>query len=171
MTPTPSYLASCRVLLHSKTQVSHLMGWTGHVVPRGRLDMRKSILMCATLAVVSVSSVAADNPPLREVKSINDGLFVVGLADQIRKNCPEISARVFRALGALQDLHSQALAMGYTKSEIDAHIDSDAEKDLLRARAADYMAARGLTPDPMGYCALGRAEIERNSAVGALLRE
>ncbi|WP_299826945.1 DUF5333 domain-containing protein [uncultured Roseobacter sp.] len=133
--------------------------------------MKKSVVTLATVAVLTVTGATADNPPLREVKSIDDGLFVVGLADQIRKNCPDISARVFRALGALQDLHSQALAMGYTKSEIDAHIDSDAEKDRLRTRAADYMAAQGLKPDAAGYCALGRAEIERNSTVGVLLRE
>lgn len=133
--------------------------------------MKKSVLTLTAVAALTVTGAMADNPPLRDVKSIDDGLFVVGLADQIRKNCPDISARVFRALGALQDLHSQALAMGYEKSEIDAHIDSDVEKDRLRARAADYMAAQGLTPDPAGYCALGRAEIERNSAVGVLLRE
>ncbi|WP_298912798.1 DUF5333 domain-containing protein [uncultured Roseobacter sp.] len=133
--------------------------------------MRKMIMTMVTAGAVFVTGVAAANPPLREVKSIDDGLFAIGLADQIRKNCPVISARIFRALGALQDLNAQAEALGYTKKEIDAHVDSDVEKDRLRARAADYMAAQGLKVDEAGYCALGKAEIARNSTIGVLLRE
>ncbi|WP_299827454.1 DUF5333 domain-containing protein [uncultured Roseobacter sp.] len=132
--------------------------------------MRRKMLPLFVAGVMSVTSAMADIAPLRDVKSIDDGLFVIGLADQIRKNCPKISARVFKALGALQDLNNQAMAMGYTKAEIDAHVESDAEKDRLRARARDYMAAQDLKPDEAGYCALGQKEIERNSKVGALLR-
>ncbi|MBW4707912.1 DUF5333 domain-containing protein [Roseobacter sp. YSTF-M11] len=133
--------------------------------------MSKRLLTLSTVVALLVTGAAAANPPLREVKSIDDGLFAIGLADQIRKNCPVISARIFRAVGALQDLNSQAMALGYTKKEIDAHVDSDAEKDRLRARAAAYMAERDLTTDEAGYCALGKAEISRNSTVGVLLRE
>lgn len=133
--------------------------------------MRNCVLAGMVAVLMSTSSVGADIPPLREVKSIDDGLFAIGLADQIRKNCPSISARIFKALGALQDLNNQAMAMGYTKSEIDAHVESDAEKDRLRARAKEYMAEQGLVPDEAGYCALGQSEIARNSKVGALLRE
>nr|WP_299963050.1 DUF5333 domain-containing protein [uncultured Roseobacter sp.] len=121
------------------------------------------------LAVVLAGSVAA-NPPLREVKAIDDGLFAIGLADQIRKNCPDIQARLLRALGALQDLNNEAKALGYSKAEIDAHVDSDAEKERLRARGKAYMAELGLEQDAAGYCALGHKEIDRSSTVGVLLR-
>ncbi|MDW3222280.1 MAG: DUF5333 domain-containing protein [Paracoccaceae bacterium] len=129
----------------------------------------KVIAICLA-GVMSATGLSADIAPLREVKSIDDGLFVIGLADQIRKNCPNISPRVFKALGALQDLNNQAMAMGYTKAEIDAHVESDVEKDRLRARARQYMAEQGLELDEAGYCALGKSEIERNSTIGALLR-
>ncbi|WVX48159.1 hypothetical protein ROLI_012370 [Roseobacter fucihabitans] len=133
--------------------------------------MRDRVIALCLAGVLSASGAGADIAPLRDVKSIDDGLFVIGLADQIRKNCPVISPRVFKALGALQDLNNQAMAMGYTKAEIDAHVESDVEKDRLRARARTYMAQQGLEPDEAGYCALGKSEIERNSKIGTLLRQ
>lgn len=142
------------------------------VTPRmGALKLRSSILAGVFVLALPVAGSGGDIAPLSEVKSIDDGLFAIGLADQIRKNCPVISARVFKALGALQDLNNQAMAMGYTKEEIDAHVESDIEKDRLRARAKDYMAEQGLVPDETGYCALGKSEIGRNSKIGSLLRE
>lgn len=133
--------------------------------------MGSKVLAIYLASVLSATGLNADIAPLREVESIDDGLFVIGLADQIRKNCPIISPRVFKALGALQDLNNQAIAMGYTEEEINAHVDSDVEKDRLRARAREYMAEQGLEPDEAGYCALGKSEIERNSTIGALLRQ
>ncbi|WP_299670904.1 DUF5333 domain-containing protein [uncultured Roseobacter sp.] len=132
--------------------------------------MRKTVvsLMLAGLLAAPVSALA--KPPLRDVKPIDDGLFAIGLADQIRKNCPQISARILPALSALQNLNQTAKDMGYTQAEIDAHVDSDAEKDRLRARAAQYMASKDLKTDQAGYCALGKEEIARNSTVGVLLR-
>lgn len=126
--------------------------------------------IAALALALSMTSVAAANPPLREVKEIDDGLFAIGLADQVRKSCPEISARVLRALGALQDLQNQAKSMGYTQAEIDAHVNSDAEKERLRTRGAQYMAALDLKTDQAGFCALGQKEIARGSTVGVLLR-
>lgn len=133
--------------------------------------MRHRILATCFAGIMAATGAGADIPPLRDVKSIDDGLFVIGLADQIRKNCPVISPRVFKALGALQDLNNQAISMGYTKGEIDAHVKSDAEKDRLRARAHDYMAQQGLMPNEAGYCTLGKSEIARNSKIGTLLRQ
>ncbi|MCV3272467.1 DUF5333 domain-containing protein [Roseobacter sinensis] len=132
--------------------------------------MRKFVVSLMLGALVAAPQVGLAKPPLREVKPIDDGLFAIGLADQIRKNCPEISARILPALSALQNLSQQAKDMGYTQAEIDAHVDSDVEKDRLRARAQQYMASKDLTMDQAGYCALGKEEIARNSTVGVLLR-
>ncbi len=132
--------------------------------------MRKTLGSMALAVLVAAPQGALAKPPLRDVKPIDDGLFAIGLADQIRKNCPQISARLLTALSALQKLNQTAKEMGYTQAEIDAHVGSDAEKDRLRARAAQYMASKDLKVDQAGYCALGQEEIARNSTVGVLLR-
>lgn len=127
--------------------------------------------MIAAVIGAGIGQSALALPPLREVKAIDEGLFTVGLANEIRRNCPTISGRVFRGISILRDLHRQAKSLGYSDEQIEAHVDSDAEKDRLRARGKEYLAARGLKPNEAGFCALGRAEIARKSDVGALLRE
>ncbi|WP_295313623.1 DUF5333 domain-containing protein [Roseobacter sp.] len=127
-------------------------------------------LILSAAVMLSLATSASAKPALRDVPEIDNGLFTVGLADQIRKNCPEISARFFRALSYLKGLEKEARDRGYTETEVEAHLDSDAEKDRLRARARDYMKARGHGQDQQGYCALGREEISQGSAIGALLR-
>ncbi|WP_227270315.1 DUF5333 domain-containing protein [Roseobacter weihaiensis] len=125
----------------------------------------------AVLALgISLPGGVLAKPALRDVPQIDAQLFAIGLAHEIRENCPTISARLFRALGVLRDLQREAASLGYSESEIRTHIESDTEKDRLRARAADYMAARNLGQDEQGYCALGQAEIAQNSQIGALLR-
>ena len=130
--------------------------------------MVRVMIMVALMA--SMTGSAGAKPAMRDVPQIDNGLFAVGLADQIRRNCPDISARFFRALTFLQSLEKTARDLGYTEAEIEAHLDSDVEKDRLRRRAATYMADLGFDQNRDGYCALGRAEIARNSRIGTLLR-
>ncbi|WP_050928116.1 DUF5333 domain-containing protein [Aestuariivita boseongensis] len=126
-------------------------------------------LACALC--LSVSSAVAAKPPLREVAYVDDGLFQIALANVIRKGCDDIDARLLRAFGVLRDLKSHALSLGYTEAEIDAYVDSDAEKDRMRARGAELFQARGVNPDnPEDLCRMGREEIASNSPVGKLLK-
>jgi hypothetical protein len=127
-------------------------------------------VMMALGLVVALSGAAAAKPSLRDVPEIDNGLFAVGLANKIRKTCADISPRYFRAISFLRDLESKAYAMGYTEDEVEAHLESDAEKNRQRARAADYMKARGFEQTETGYCALGRSEIERKTRIGTFLR-
>ena len=128
-------------------------------------------LMAAAVALLASVAVAqADKPPLREVKELDEGLYKVGLAHEIRKACPTISARLFKGVAELRRLYERAEDLGYSRAQIEAHVDSDAEKDRLRARAAKEMQARGFSQDAQGYCALGKAEIAAKTDVGALLR-
>lgn len=114
---------------------------------------------------------AAAKPPLREVAQINDGLFHIAVANEIRKSCDSIDARVLKAVWTMQALKRQAKDLGYTEAEIDAFTSNDAEKDRMRARGAKYYAERGVDPaNPQDMCALGRAEIETHSQIGVLLR-
>lgn len=127
-------------------------------------------LMSLTLATVMVASGAAAKPHLRDTV-IDDTLLAIGLADQIRKTCPSISARIFRALGVINGLKDQAREMGYSDAEIDAYRNSDAEKARLRAAGEARLAGEGVTPgDAASYCAFGRREIEKQTPIGVLLR-
>ena len=134
--------------------------------------MRKVMIavMGLSLATASVTPTFA-KPPLREVSEIDDALLDMGVADIIRKNCPDISARMLRAVKMAWDLKGRATELGYSDAEIDAYIDSDAEKARMKARGAAFFKAKGVdTSDPQSYCALGREEIQKSSRIGSLLK-
>ena len=110
-------------------------------------------------------------PPLHEDKAVLDGFYAIGLADEVRKNCPSIDARLFRAWSYLESLKRYARQKGYTKADFKALQDNRAEKDRLKARIAADLAARGAVPgEAEGYCAVGEEEIARDSAAGRLLK-
>lgn len=126
-----------------------------------------TILISASLLATPVLA----KPPLREVAEIDNALLDLGIADQIRKNCPQISARMFRAIGYVRNLESKAREMGYSNAEIEAYTDSKAEKARMKALGAAFFKARGVdTSDPQSYCTLGKAEIQKSSRIGSLLR-
>ncbi|MDR6264408.1 DUF5333 domain-containing protein [Roseobacter sp. N2S] len=129
------------------------------------------VLLIAALTSLMASTAMA-NPPLREVKQINDGLLYVGLADEIRKTCDGISGRIFKGIGRLRSIHRLALDMGYSKDEIETFVDDRAEKNRLKARGKTYLKANGASQsDPQSMCALGRKEIAKQSEIGTLLYE
>jgi predicted secreted protein len=132
--------------------------------------IRRIAYGAAFSALLCGAVLAQEKPALREVPALDNGLFTLGLADQIRKTCPSISARMLAALGAYSDLRQTAREMGYTRDEVEAHLDSDAEKERLRARARAYFEQKGVRPDAAGHCTLGQMEIAAGSDVGRLLR-
>lgn len=125
----------------------------------------------ALLAILMALPVAAQaKPAIRDVPKIDEGLFTIGLANEIRKTCPAISARMLTALAALNDLQQTAREMGYTKAEVEAYLDSEAEKERMRARKRAYFEQKGLATDVAGHCTLGEMEIAGGTPVGRLLR-
>lgn len=129
----------------------------------------RAMTMAFTLAILA-SAVSA-KPPLREVPEIDGVILSVGIADEIRKNCPDISARLIRAVSLVNGLKGTARSLGYTEAEIDAYRKSHEEKARLEAERDQYLTAGGVRAGaPETYCALGRAEIEKGGQIGALLR-
>jgi hypothetical protein len=157
-----------------------MTGIANHDIPATRGHGRRGLtlrcsfgtLCAATALALSVGSAAASKPPLREVSVIDDGLFYVAVANEIRKGCDTISARPIKALSVLQSLRSQAFDLGYSQAEIDAYTESEAEKDRMRARGARLYASRGVDPTkPADLCRLGREEIAMHTQIGVLLKE
>jgi len=118
-----------------------------------------------------LASPAAALQPLHENATVVNGFYTIGYADEIRKNCDSIDARMFRAYGYLRSLHKYAKKAGYSDAQIDELTDNRAEKEKLRARIRADLAKRGASPNtPEGYCTVGREEIAKGSAAGRLLK-
>ncbi|RVT83953.1 hypothetical protein DXV76_09585 [Rhodobacteraceae bacterium CCMM004] len=129
----------------------------------------RSVLGAVALTFAALPATAL--VPLHEDPQVRSGFYAIGLADEVRKNCPSIDARMIRAWSALRALETYARKAGYTDAQIEALVDNRAEKEKLRARIRADLAKRGATPgNPEGFCAVGREEIARNSAAGRLLK-
>lgn len=108
---------------------------------------------------------------LREHKEINDGLKTIAIADMIRKKCPSISARMITAYGYMRGLKQIANDEGYSDDEIEAFVTDKQEKARVEGAARDWLKSQGVKLSrPNSYCVAGRAEIDRNSQIGVLLR-
>jgi hypothetical protein len=125
------------------------------------------------LSIVGLSAGAVQaKQNLRDIKKIDDAVFDVAVADKIRKECPEISARVLKALTLYRSVRSHARSLGFSEDDIKAYGDSDVEKARMRAKGEAYLRDRGVVAsDPQSYCAVGRKEIQKSSRIGSLLRE
>lgn len=128
-------------------------------------------VLIAVVSVALLASPVAAKSPLRDVAAVDGALLDLGLADKIRKECPDISTRMIRAISYLNNIQQTARSLGYTDAEIDAYRKSPEEKARMKARGAAYLEANGVdTSDPQSYCTLGRAEIQKSSRIGSLLR-
>lgn len=135
-----------------------------------------SILTVSLLAVSPLAgatgATAQAKPPIREVPELYDPLFYIAVANEVRKKCPSISERRVKGIAALWGLRNRANQLGYSDKEIEAFYDSEAERARMARRGEAYLAQYGADrDDPASLCAFGRAEIERNSAIGVYLKE
>ncbi len=109
-------------------------------------------------------------PPLSQNKYINESLIAAAIGEGIRRNCPTIGARIFRALGKANALKRYALSLGYSKAQIDAFINSPEDKARIIAAAKAYLAQNGVVEGQKEtYCKLGRTEIAKGTLTGQLL--
>lgn len=131
----------------------------------------RSLIAAVLSAFVALPAAALAKPSLRDVQEIEDPLFAVAVAKEVSDICDDISPRYLKGLGELRRLKARANALGYTDAEIRDYIESDAEKARMRAKGEKLLAQNGVIyGKPETFCAYGRAEIEKNSAIGVLLR-
>ena len=131
--------------------------------------MLKLILSVSLAAVLAVPAMA--QTPLNQEKRINDTLIAGQIGDTIRKTCPSISARMFVVLGELNALEDYARDQGYSEAEVKAFLKDPTEKARIKAAANAYMKKAGAVEgDAESYCVVGRAEIEKGTLAGSLLR-
>ncbi|ARE81735.1 NADH dehydrogenase subunit E [Roseovarius mucosus] len=134
--------------------------------------MRMILSFVLSLGLGVSSGVAAVRAgSLAQEADINQGLFYMAVADEIRKRCADISPRVMTAISYMRALKAEAQSRGYTEAEIDAYISDKAEKRKIRGRSDDYIRSMGAMPnDGPSLCDLGRAEIAKQSPIGKFLK-
>ncbi len=134
----------------------------------------KTVFPTVLSVVLSVSLFAAPavaKPALRDVPEIDDALMAVAIADEIRKSCDDIHARMIRALTTLNRLKSLARDKGYSKEEVEKYVTSKAEKARMREKAEAFLVAQGVSvSQTSSLCTFGKQQIAAQSDIGRLLR-
>ena len=150
--------------------IEYLRVWSPYLSKtRAETGMRIFIAIIATLTLVSSAALA--KPPLREVSEVDDGVMHIAIADEIRKSCDDISARLIRAYSTLSSLKSLARDLGYSDEEIEDYVTSKDEKTRMRAKAERFLAANGVSADDTpGLCRFGKRQIQSQTEIGRLLR-
>jgi len=133
-------------------------------------SLKFTLLGCAIAFAVPATAAEA-KPHLRDVPEIETALFTVALANEVDKKCDSISGRRLKGYKQLFDLRSRANQLGYSDAEIRSYVESDTEKARMRSKGEEFLQTQGVDINkPETFCAFGRAEIAKSSAIGALLR-
>lgn len=131
--------------------------------------MSNLYLTAALITVIGLP--AAAQTPLNQEARINSTLIAGQVGDTIRKTCPSISARMFVVLGELNALEDYARDQGYTEADVKAFLKDKIEKVRIKTAANAYLKKAGAVEgDVETYCVVGRAEIEKGTLAGSLLR-
>lgn len=129
------------------------------------------VMLPVVLGMTVLAGEAAAKPPMSEVPEIENKIFAAAVGHEISEICDSISARKLKALSEAWTLKSKANKLGYSDAEIKAHVESRTEKDRMRAKGEAWLKEQGAVyGQPETFCTVGRAEIAKNSAIGALLR-
>lgn len=131
----------------------------------------KAVLPVVLACAMGPATAAQAKPHLSDVAEIENILFAAAIAHEVSEKCASISARRMKAIGMAWQLRARANDLGYSDAEIRAYVDSDAEKSRMRAKGEAFLKQNGVSySDPETFCAFGRAEIAKSSAIGALLK-
>lgn len=134
--------------------------------------IRLTFAAAVTIMTTSFTTQAQALPPLEDNTRVQTEFLAAAVGDAIRKNCDDISARIWRALSKARQLERYALGLGYTDDQITAMRKDPAAKARLRNMRDTYLTQNGVTVgDAESYCRLGREEIAKNTLTGWLLRE
>ena len=132
-----------------------------------------SLLVTATGLLTTLGAARADGfDALRTDERLHNGLLVITIGRHIETTCPTIERRGFAANAFLLGLATHAMSLGYSRAEVTAYVEDEAEQDRYAELARRYFAQRGVTgeDDVEGACRVGRDEIAAGSPIGRLLR-
>jgi hypothetical protein len=131
----------------------------------------KKIATASVLSLGMTAGTATAQQSLRDVGYVTEGLIAVGIAYEISEVCGSISARTLRGLSYLNQLRNHAKGLGFSNAQIDAFRKNKVEQDRLESIARQRLSGMGAASgDAASHCAVGRAEIAKESTIGYLLR-
>lgn len=120
---------------------------------------------------IVLAGATAARADLSDQRAITEGLIATAIAYEIGDKCDSLDARLVAGVNYLWSLRRLAGELGYSDAEIDAYVDDRDEQRRLEAIARDRLRALGAIPGQWEtYCAVGRAEIAKDSRIGRLLR-
>lgn len=130
------------------------------------------ILICVgSLGLAAGAAASEARTPLSEDMVIEDGLRLVAIGKLLYRNCDAISPRRIKAFNFARSLYNRARELGYSDAEIDAYLDSDPDKDRVKASARAYLEMRGVQfGSASSFCEVGIAEIREETSIGQFLR-
>ena len=132
--------------------------------------MKKILILTLGLTFATLPA-RANEVPLKDVPYVSEGIIATGIAYEIGRVCPSLSARMLAGIFFLYELQSYAYDLGYSKAEVDGYINDKDEKMRLEAIARSRLVEMGAVAEqPETYCTVGRQEIAVESQIGKLLR-
>lgn len=127
-------------------------------------------LLAAVVLLLSGGAAHA-KPSLSDVPEIYTPLMQIAIADEIDKHCNSLKGRKLKAIQIMFGLRSKANDLGYSDGEIKEWTKSKPAKAQARAQGEAYLKANGVDYEkPETFCALGRTEMKKKSAIGVLLK-
>ena len=110
--------------------------------------------------------------PLREVPVVTEGLIETAIAYEIDRVCDDLDGRRIQGIAFLWSLHGSARDLGYSRAQIEAFVNDDAEKDRLEGIARERLAGLGAVEGQAAtYCEVGRRLIAEGTPAGRLLSD
>lgn len=109
---------------------------------------------------------------LRNDAQVENGVLIVAVGDIIRDNCPTFEDRRGRSIPFLVGLVRRAQSLGYSRAEVEAYVDNPDERARVEGLARRWLIQEGADMNtPETICAVARAEISAQTAIGRLIRE
>ncbi|MCO4848928.1 MAG: DUF5333 domain-containing protein [Yoonia sp.] len=130
-----------------------------------------ALALAICVAVAGLSGAVSAKPALKDVEHVREGIIATGMALEISEKCGSISPRRIRGINYLFSLRSHAFDLGFSRAEVDAYVNDKTEENRLKEIAYGRLHDLGtVSGNEASYCAVGRAEIAKDSAIGRLLR-
>jgi hypothetical protein len=136
-----------------------------------------AIVLGVALAVAAPTSAAQSqaevNDTLRNTPAIYNGLFTAALIKHVVDTCPAVSppGRLTR-VNYFLSLYNRARALGFSRAQIEAFVEDEAERERLRGIVLSHLRRAGVDPESEAeVCAFARTQISERTALGRQLRE
>ncbi len=129
------------------------------------------LIGAAALIAAGAAASATDWSAMRADQRVQSELLGASMAYILVEQCAPIKLRRLKLVANALSLTSHAKGLGYSGDEVEAYVNDKDEQARFRARAMERLAELGAREgDAASFCEVGRAEMEKGSYVGALLK-